>query len=145
MWHRFMGRPVSVVGRPVCWFQTRGGCDGRMDRAHFLPKQAIKKQYPYGVMRREHDGLIAACQRGEQYISGGVPWEPVSLDLVVWDERCWTWMCRKHHSDFDAHLFRIARTDLPACLEEYAAEHFLMSRLDHDFGRLDTHDDHLYC
>lgn len=118
---------------PRCFFRVRGGCDGRLDRAHLIPKQHIKRAFPHGLMRRV-DGLLAPCARGESYVSGGMAWEPVSMDLVVWDPRCWTWMCRRHHTDFDAHRFRITREELPAGVISFATEHFLLARIDHDYG-----------
>lgn len=96
-------------------------------------------------MRRTTDGLIVPCGRHEDYVSGGVPWEPVSLRSVIWDERCWSFMCRKHHGDFDNKRFGITRAELPAAVEQYAAEHFLLARLDHEYGPGATDDRHLYA
>lgn len=105
-----------------------------MDRAHFVPQSAIKKEFPHGLMRRVSDGLLCAQGRKEDFVSGGVPWEPVPLDLILWDTRCWTPMCRRHHADFDNYRFRITRSELPAMVEEFAAEYGLMYRLDSLFG-----------
>lgn len=122
------------MSRPRCFFAARGGCDGRLDRAHFLPKAAMKREYPHGLMRNTLDGTLAPQRRNEDFIAGGVAWEPVSMDLMVWDPRCWTPMCRKHHGDFDAHVFRIRRDELPVVVEEFAQQFGFLSRLTIEYG-----------
>lgn len=99
----------------------------------------MKREYPYGLMRSSYDGTLAPQRRREDFASGGVAWEPVSMDLMIWDPRCWVPMCRRHHGDFDNHRFRIRRDELPVGVEEFAQQFGFLSRLSIEFGE-STHD-----
>jgi len=100
----------------VCWFAAFGymehgdplpKCDGRLVRCHLIPKQLIKR-------------------------AGG---------RDVWDPRSWVWGCGGptgvggHHGAFDsARTLRLARSGLPAHVEEFAYELGLMWYLDRTYG-----------
>jgi hypothetical protein len=101
---------------PSCWFEYLGGCDGRLVKAHLIPKQRIKREVRVPVT-----------------VGYGI-------NEVVWDERCWTWMCGGptgiggHHGAFDAKQIRIQPWDLPPSLLEYAQEYGLEWCLERDYG-----------
>jgi hypothetical protein len=105
---------------PSCWFEYLGGCDGRLVKAHLIPKQRIVREIP---LRR----MGVAERRRELYDT-------------VWNERCWTWMCGGptgiggHHGAFDAKQIRIQPWDLPPSLLEYAQEYGLEWCLERDYG-----------
>lgn len=97
-------------GVTVCFFASLGftGCEGRMDRAHLIAQQVIKRE----VGRSK---------------------------TVLQDPRVWVPACRGHHFRFDySRTVRLRRDQLPAGVEEYAAEHGLGWRLDHDYGPLEA-------
>jgi hypothetical protein len=105
--------------RPSCWFEYLGNCDGRLVKAHLIPKQRIKRELGY---------------------FGGKGGYPVAVADAVWDERCWTWMCGGptgiggHHGAFDAKQIRIQPWGLPPSLLEYAQEYGLEWCLERDYG-----------
>jgi hypothetical protein len=60
---------------------------------------------------------------------------------VLWDARCWVWMCGGptgvggHHGMLDyARTLRIPRHVLPPELEEFAVEYGLEWSLERDYG-----------
>lgn len=120
---------------PACWFAGReeaGPCDGVLIRAHLVPKQRI---------RRELDSRRARLRREGVERLGGLLVIPESMeDGVVWDRRAWVPMCggimgnAGHHGAFDHRQLRIARGDLPAVVEEFAAEFGLEWSLERDYG-----------
>jgi hypothetical protein len=69
---------------PECFFAHLGGCQGRLVKAHLVPKQAIRREVP----------KADEC---------GVPW----------DDRAWRWMCGGptgiggHHGAYDAYQIRL--------------------------------------
>lgn len=107
---------------PTCFFAHRGDCDGRLVKAHLIPKQRIKRD------ARFPNGLV------------GYDMPNVVLHPVVWDPRCWTWMCGGptglggHHGAFDAKQIRIRRSHLPEGVEEFAREYGLEWSLERDYG-----------
>lgn len=99
---------------PTCFFAHRGDCDGRLVKAHLIPKQRIK---------REKQSLLPKDD----------------LQWLIWDERVWTYMCGGptglggHHGAFDAKQIRIRRSHLPEGVEEFAAEYGLEWSLERDY------------
>jgi hypothetical protein len=94
-----------------CWFAGRtdaGPCDGPIDKAHWVPKQRIKREF------RE----VAKPQ----------------LDELIWHPSVWSPMCRRHHSAFDAKMLRIRREEVPLRAERWAAIFGMTWSLDADFG-----------
>ena len=91
---------------PECFFAHLGGCEGRLVKAHLVPKSRLKIE-----MRTRtdlgHDGL----------------------DEAIWDPRCWRWMCVGHgygnvghHGMSDA--YQLPR-ECPDDLFEYLRDHDL--------------------
>jgi hypothetical protein len=99
--------PSAALHPDRCWFWQLGMCDGRIDRAHLLPKQRIKRLF----RDRNPDALFA----------------------MIWDSRVWIPACRKHHTMLDSKRLTIAREELPLTLWEYAAEHDLTWMVDADY------------
>jgi hypothetical protein len=101
---------------PGCWLAqfSEHPCDGRLIRAHLIPKQRVKREL-----------------RG---------YGPAKLAEVLWDTRCWIPACggmmgnAGHHGAFDQRQLYVPRWALPAGVEEYALEHGLVWSLDRDFG-----------
>ena len=52
----------------------------------------------------------------------------------VWDRRIWDYGCRRHHHLFDNGFINLGREQLPAKVEDYAAEKGLGWSLDRDYG-----------
>lgn len=102
---------------PTCFFAHRGDCDGRLVKAHLIPKQRIKREFPKSLENLDI---------------------PTRLE-ILWDPRCWTWMCGGptglggHHGAFDAKQIRIRRSHLPEGVEEFAAEYGLEWSLERDY------------
>lgn len=82
-----------------------------MDRAHLLPKARLKREL-----------------RGQ----------PAELvERAVWHPGVWVWACRRHHGDFDNHVFRVERSELPAGVEVFAEALGVGWMLDREFGPLE--------
>jgi hypothetical protein len=112
-------RGADALMTPVCFFAHLGNCQGRLVRAHLIPKQRIKREVQ--SRDRQHP--------------------PLPMNDVIWDPRCWTWMCggygygnAGHHGRFDAKQLRIPRYRLPEGVEEFAEEYGLVWSLDRDYG-----------
>lgn len=101
----------------TCFFKGRPGwgpCDGRLVGAHVLSRDFLKRELrarltPAELARvlRDKRNIVDAC--GGPMGNGG------------------------HHGIFDSRKLRIARADVPAATEEFAAEHNVTWRLDYDF------------
>lgn len=126
---------MSESRRPACFLApfAKGACWGPTDRAHLIPKQVIKRQFPFGAMRRVDTGEVCAQRRNEDFAALGVTWEPVAMKHVIWDDRVWVHACRRHHGDFDNYRIRLWRADLPQSVFEFAAQYGLSWRLERDF------------
>jgi hypothetical protein len=87
---------------PECFFAHRGGCEGRLVRAHLVPRQAIKREVV----------IVARRKR------------------AVDDSRSWRWMCGGptgiggHHGAYDAYQIRLHAwpEDFLQFLREYGIE-----------------------
>jgi hypothetical protein len=55
---------------------------------------------------------------------------------VIWDERCWSFMCERCHHRFDKGFLSVKREELPFAIEGFAVDHGLEFSLDRDFGPL---------
>ena len=101
---------------PECFFHHLGGCEGRLVKAHLIPKQRIK--------RERWSKLLPVSRR----------------QSIIWDPRVWVPMCGGltgiggHHGAFDAKQIRIRRDELPEGLEEFAREYGLAWSLERDYG-----------
>ena len=108
-----------------CFFAHLGGCEGRLVKAHLVPKQTLRRELRYrGTLDPEKPS--GAVER----------W----LHEVIWDERCWRWMCGGptglggHHGQYDAKQVRIPREQVPPDLVAFLAEHGLEWMVDKYLG-----------
>lgn len=90
-----------------CWLAGRDGrsCDGRIDPAHLIPKQTLKRE-------------LRTKDRG-----------------VIWDRRVIRPICRFHHGQLDNRALRLVRAEIPQETEEFAAEHGIGWWLDRTYGQ----------
>jgi hypothetical protein len=122
---------------PECFFAHLGGCEGRLVKAHLIPKQRIRKEFPGGAVFasegfdlqsfkwRPFDARVAYAVIGNPG-DGGMR----SLQDIVWDPRCWRWMCGGptglggHHGAYDAKQIGLDEwpPDLIEFLREYGIE-----------------------
>ncbi len=116
---------------PRCFFEGwpgAGACDGRLVRAHLIPKQLIRREVVTARTASSGRWPVTVDQRAE-------------LARILWDERAWVPMCggrvglSGHHGMLDqSRTLRIPRDRLPAVLEEFAAEFGLVWWLDREYG-----------
>lgn len=125
------------VNQPRCFFAHLGGCDGQLVRAHLLPRRLLKREVRYGIVRE--NGKWRPLGRYEDRYE--LPF--IGLQELVDDPRSWVPMCggatgiSGHHGMVDhSRTLRIARCDLPAGLEEFAAEVGLTHWLTREYGPL---------
>lgn len=92
-------------------------CDGRLVKAHLIPRQTLKRE-----------------------VCGATGTRLLYLDVVN-DPRSWVWACggplgnAGHHGMLDAsRTLRIPRDRLPLALEDFAAELGLGWWLDREYG-----------
>jgi hypothetical protein len=109
-WRRLLG----MLSMPECFFKHLGGCDGQLVKAHLIPKQRIKRETLIGATKTQ-------------------------MAEVVWDPRCWVYMCGGptgiggHHGAFDAKQIRLNYVELPTAVKEYAEEYGLEWSLERDY------------
>lgn len=106
--------PLIFKPSPHCFFArfAMTPCDGHADRCHLIPKQRITKQFKSQFPDATRQQIQAA----------------------VWHPSVWQPGCRKHHSNFDAKMLRIERSDIPAETEVYARIMELTWSLEADYG-----------
>lgn len=105
-----------------CFFADRGPCDGELVRAHLIPRQLLKREFPNGVVL-DGGGWRKLGRNEDRY------------DLVhrgprqlVDDERSWVPACggacgvSGHHGQLDGLTLRIARERLPEGFEVFCDE-----------------------
>jgi hypothetical protein len=88
---------------PECFFKHLGGCEGRLVKAHLVPKSRLKVELNWNI--QSHHGRL-------------------------WDSRCWRWMCGGptgiggHHGAYDAYQIRLHAwpEDFLEFLREYDIE-----------------------
>jgi hypothetical protein len=131
-----------------CWAATlpmAGPCDGRLVRAHLIPAQLLKREFPHGaICAGDMVDPEASWRRylpGIEYRPRGVAHPLRPVEAVVWDERAWVWMCGGptgiggHHGRLDySRRLRIPRHRIPPETEEFAAELGLGWWLDRTYG-----------
>jgi hypothetical protein len=127
------------VTKPVCFFAGQGPCDGALIRAHLIPRQLLKREFPHGV---------TLCVGGPDRRLGwyryrpGMTWVQLrSLESLVDDPRCWVPCCggpmglSGHHGMLDqSRTLRIPRERLPQAVEDFAAELNLSWWLEREYG-----------
>lgn len=113
-------RPSLRSFDPDCWLAAHGRyegpsmppCEGRLVRVHLIPKQLISRE--------------CGCDKN---------------DPLVWDDAVWVWGCggitgcSGHHGALDvSRRLRIARDEIPARTEAFAAAHHLAWFLERTYG-----------
>lgn len=95
----------------VCFFAGLGDCEGRLQRAHLIPKSRIRREFR-GDLDREQ------------------------LLRLVWHPSCWRWMCELHHHRFDQCQLFLRRERVPADVEAFAEAFDLGWSLDASYGTM---------
>lgn len=138
------------MSRPACFFKGwpgAGPCDGALIRAHLIPRQLLKREFPYGAWWDE------AAQRwvrptgrvrrvGAVHWAGvGADWPHRSLRSLMDDENTWVPCCggpmgvSGHHGMLDtSRKLRIPRERLPVKVEAFAEALGLGWYLDREYG-----------
>lgn len=103
-----------------CYFQGDGDCDGQLIRAHLLPRQVLRREFPYGVVC-EDDRWRRLSRYEDRYDLAHR-----SVNDLIEDPRSWVPCCGGptgiggHHGRLDGKQMRV--TDLPIGFIEYCAE-----------------------
>jgi hypothetical protein len=130
-----------------CFFARRpgaGACDGALIRAHLIPAQRIKREYPRGAYASEGQPWVPVPRDVDPELRRRAPGMFKPLDEIVWDPRVWVPLCGGptgiggHHGKFDGRSIRLRREDLPAAVEEFAAQYGLGWSLERDYGPKET-------
>ncbi|MGH2761416.1 MAG: hypothetical protein ACRDLD_02360 [Thermoleophilaceae bacterium] len=74
------------------------GCEGRLQRAHWVPRQRLK----HAAQTRK--------------------WSAERLAEALWDRRAWDWVCSRHHHLLDQRVIRLQEDQYPEGLREFCAE-----------------------
>jgi hypothetical protein len=158
----------QVGGRPVCWiaglqrrFRERPGpwseaeiavvragpCSGVLIRAHLIPKQRIRREWPRGAFSPAGRAPWVPLGQDQALEEAALVGRARSLAEITWDSRCWVPMCggpmgnAGHHGMLDAGgvgRIKILRAWLPPELEEFAEEYGLGWSLEADYGPKET-------
>lgn len=123
--------------RARCFFSGLGPCEGVIIRAHLIPAQRIRREFPWGAFKV--DGGVAWQRRERDApLPAGALFLPV--DAIEWDPRVWVPMCGGptgiggHHGQFDGRTLSVARASLPPAVEEFAEQFGLEWSLERDYG-----------
>lgn len=120
-----------------CFFAHAGPCNGRLVRAHLIPRSYLKREYHWGIVQDTNGWR--PLQRGEDRYD--LPHR--SLNDLVNDPRSWVPCCggpqgiSGHHGALDhSRTLKLPREALPAGLEEFAAElgPRALAYLDREYG-----------
>lgn len=127
--------------RPVCFFKGQGPCDGALIRAHLIPKQLTRREFPEGVALFDGEWISIRDLRRRVSPEGRANFRARSLREIHDDPRSWVPVCggptgcSGHHGQLDySRKLRIARADLPPAVEKFAAEYSLLWYLDRTYG-----------
>lgn len=131
--------------KPACFFKGKPGagpCDGALIRAHLIPRQLLRREFPKGVAFCDEQGRWVDVRGAWAFDDDKGP-RFRSLRELCDDERSWVPCCGGplgpggHHGQLDQsrHL-RIPRADLPAEVEEFAAELGLLWWVEREYGPL---------
>jgi hypothetical protein len=106
-----------------CFFEGQGPCHGALIAAHLIPRQLLKREFPNGAVK-DGDRWRPLTRCEDRY-----DLKFRSLTALIHDPRSFVPCCggpmgnAGHHGALDvSKRLRIARADLPAGVEEYAAE-----------------------
>jgi hypothetical protein len=109
-------------------------------RAHLIPRQLLKREFPKGVVFCDERGRWVDVRR-EFAFDDDKGLRGRSLQQLCDDERSWVPCCggiagvSGHHGQLDtSRKLRIARAELPPAVEEFAAELGLTWYLDREYG-----------
>jgi hypothetical protein len=106
----------------ACFFDGQGSCDGALIRAHLIPRQLLRREFPHGALF--DDGRWRKATRYEDRYD--LPHRNTT-DLIN-DTRTWVPCCggpqgnAGHHGQLDGCKLRIERHQLPSAVEEFATE-----------------------
>jgi len=134
-----MSGPCWLAGIPGA-----GRCDGARVRAHLIPQQLLKREFPNGAVWTEHGWKPAtAAQKKALRACTDGSYRPL-LSLLA-DSASWVWACGGpsgvggHHGMLDyARTLRIPRYRLPERTEEFAQDLGLGWWLDRTYGSLEA-------
>lgn len=129
---------------PQCFFDGRGSCDGALIRAHLIPQQLLRREFPHGALF--DDGRWRKATRYEDRYD--LPYR-TAADLAN-DKRTWVPCCggpqgnAGHHGQLDhSRTIRITRQQLPVEVTDFAAEFGLLWWIERTYPTEGTeHGDH---
>jgi hypothetical protein len=132
---------------PRCWFAEvlgppAGACDGQLVRAHLVPKQAVRREFPRGAYRKAegHPWLPLLERNVHDVRTVALDGQVMPLDGLLWDERLWVPACGGptgiggHHGAYDCGRIAVPPEKLPPGLREYLAELGLEWMIERYFG-----------
>jgi hypothetical protein len=133
---------------PRCWFADlpgAGPCDGALVRCHLVAQQLLKREFPHGAWRLQHDGFdgwvnyLPLAAQGEP--EHELRWPHLPLRKILDDPRCWVWGCGGptgvggHHGRLDySRTLRVPRSRLPAAVEAFCEQLGLSWWLSRTYG-----------
>lgn len=109
-----------LAGTPVTGGTAPTYCWGRLERAHWIKQQVIRREYRTRILAAV-GGEVRALLRAE-------------LAERLADPRGWAPMCHGHHKNADHGNLRIMRAQVPATAEAWADELGLTHELDRHYG-----------
>lgn len=136
-----------MVSQLSCVFATEGGCSGRLQWHHVLPRKILKGRFSHGVMLVA--GLRAgALKCGRDPVTGSVFVEfpdelPAGVPLVlthrslsklIADERNKVEVCWHHHQQVEGPHLKLPAELVPASVWEFTRELGLDWWLERHFG-----------
>lgn len=79
----------------VCSLAHTGGCQGPLEQHHVVPRQAIKKRFPYGAVRHAErpSWLLVPLDRSHSVPPGAL----VTTEWLLDEPDNLMWLCRRHH------------------------------------------------
>lgn len=118
----------------ACFFHGQGACDGALIRAHLIPCQLLRREFPHGVLLEK--GRWRRAERYEDRYE--LPYRSAS-DLAD-DERSWVVCCGGphgnggHHGQLDfSRTLRVSQQELPNAVREFADELGLMWWIEREY------------
>lgn len=138
-------RAVTANGRARClgcevWSGDRGRCEymsaGLLDAHHVLPKQVLKREFPFGgrLRVREHGEPVLPWEASPRGWEPDLGWDTITLAEIVWDPRDGVPLRRYHHDAVEHGQLHIPRVVLPDAVENFASELGLTWLLDRTYG-----------
>lgn len=101
-----------------------------IDAHHLLPKQAIKREFPFGAWKRD-DGTLQPIPRQDAH--GSAKPADVALSALLMDVRNGVLVRRWHHDAIEHAVWRPALDDLPTDAIVFARELGLLHRLERTY------------